>query len=460
MFSPLTGKLPASSASTNILAALQRPNDKGVEPPSFSSMLQQTNHAPWREPGMPHEVQKAREPARSEARAVERQPSPSQPRADSPARPDEPREAQKATTGREPERTSQADDTASSASERAVPSSDGAESSADADEGEAASAAASVAAAPASLAELSAIIAALAGMHGNKSAAEGMPAETSPAETTEGSDGTLAGIEAAIDKLPKQLQAAARALLGLPAEQPTDTAEAAPADPTAKTPGLALQPGEEPPKDAKAPTLASSAAQPASVAQLASATPNQAQQVQQPAAMALGNGGELAAASALAQGARAARAEAQPVQQLPVFTPAGNKAWAEDVGNRLIWMANRSESRAELVLTPPSLGKLGVSIQVSGDQTTAQFVAATPAAREALEQAMPRLRELMQQAGINLGQTDVSTSPEQQARDNQGDGRDGPRRGGSPLPGATEVIERASSQSLGSGLLGLVDTFA
>lgn len=457
MFSPLTGKLPASSASTNILAALQRPNEKGIEPPSFSSMLQQTNHASWREPGMPHEVQKAREPARSEARAVERQPSPAQPRADSPARPDEPREAQKTTAGPGSERTSQADNSTSNASERAVPSSDGAESSADADEGEAASATASAAAAPASLAELSAIIAALAGMQGNTVAAEGIPAETSPAEATEGSDGTLGGIEAAIDKLPKQLQAAARALLGLPAEQPTDTAEAAPADPTAKTPALTLQPGEEPPKDAKAPTIAASAAQPASVAQLASASQNQ---TQQPAAMALGNGGELAAASALAQGARAARAEAQPVQQLPVFTPAGHKAWAEDVGNRLIWMANRSESRAELVLTPPSLGKLGVSIQVSGDQTTAQFVAATPAAREALEQAMPRLRELMQQAGINLGQTDVSTSPEQQARDNQGDGRDGPRRGGSPLPGATEGIERASSQSLGSGLLGLVDTFA
>lgn len=108
------------------------------------------------------------------------------------------------------------------------------------------------------------------------------------------------------------------------------------------------------------------------------------------------------------------------VQQLPVYTPAGKSGWAEDVGTRMIWMSNRGETKAELVLTPPSLGRLGVSISVNGEQTNAHFVAATPAAREALEQALPRLREMLQQAGINLGQTDVSTSGDQQAHGEHG----------------------------------------
>lgn len=156
------------------------------------------------------------------------------------------------------------------------------------------------------------------------------------------------------------------------------------------------------------------------------------------------------------------RTENHGVQQLPVYTPAGHKAWAEDVGNRLIWMANRSESRAELMLTPPSLGKLGVSIQVNGDQTTAQFVAATPAAREALEQAMPKLRELLQQAGINLGQADVSTAGDQQAR--EGGGRDGGdassgRGGGLPGLAGTEA-ERVVQTGWTSGGNGVIDIFA
>lgn len=116
--------------------------------------------------------------------------------------------------------------------------------------------------------------------------------------------------------------------------------------------------------------------------------------------------------------------------QLPVNTPVGQDGWAEDVGNRVTWMLGRAESKAELVLTPPNLGKLEVSINLNGDQTTAQFIASSQAARNALEQALPRLREILAQAGINLGEANVSTSGEQQSgRDEGGSdrsrGRDG-----------------------------------
>lgn len=116
----------------------------------------------------------------------------------------------------------------------------------------------------------------------------------------------------------------------------------------------------------------------------------------------------------------ALRGEPAALPQLQIHTPAGQRAWAEDIGSRMVWLIGRGESRAELVLTPPSLGKLGISIQVSGEQTTAHFVTSTAAARDALEQALPRLRELMQQAGINLGQTDVSTSSDRQASGDEG----------------------------------------
>lgn len=153
----------------------------------------------------------------------------------------------------------------------------------------------------------------------------------------------------------------------------------------------------------------------------------------------------------------------QSVQQLPVYTPAGQKAWTEDVGTRLIWMSNRGETKAELVLTPPSLGKLGVSLQINGDQTTAHFVASTVAARDALEQALPRLREILQQSGINLGQADVSTSSEQQqARDDSNGARGSGSRhasaldfGSTPSDGAAVSTHWHTQSSLSA-----VDTFA
>ncbi|MDR2689701.1 MAG: flagellar hook-length control protein FliK, partial [Azoarcus sp.] len=106
---------------------------------------------------------------------------------------------------------------------------------------------------------------------------------------------------------------------------------------------------------------------------------------------------------------RAPSQTASGTPQLPVQTPAGQRGWAEEIGNRVTWMLGRAQSKAELVLTPPNLGKVEVSINLNGDQTTAQFVASSQAARDALEQSMPRLRELLAQAGINLGQANVDT---------------------------------------------------
>ncbi|MDR3213187.1 MAG: flagellar hook-length control protein FliK [Azoarcus sp.] len=119
----------------------------------------------------------------------------------------------------------------------------------------------------------------------------------------------------------------------------------------------------------------------------------------------------------------ALRTTAQESAALPRFTvsaAAGQRAWAEEAGNKIMWMLGRAESRAELILTPPNLGKVEVSINLNGDQTTAQFVASSQAARDALEQAMPRLRELLAQAGIDLGNASVDTSAEGQTRDDDG----------------------------------------
>jgi flagellar hook-length control protein FliK len=115
---------------------------------------------------------------------------------------------------------------------------------------------------------------------------------------------------------------------------------------------------------------------------------------------------------------------------LPPFTipaGAGQRAWAEEIGNRVMWILGRAENRAELILTPPHLGKVEVSIHLNGDQGTAQFLASSQSAREALEQAMPRLRELLAQAGISLGETHVNTSAEGRAQDGENTSRMGMR---------------------------------
>jgi flagellar hook-length control protein FliK len=78
---------------------------------------------------------------------------------------------------------------------------------------------------------------------------------------------------------------------------------------------------------------------------------------------------------------------------------------------------------AELHLNPPELGPLQITLTLSNDQASAQFVSQHAAVREAIETAMPRLREMLAEGGITLGNANVSaesfggqTQPRQDAR--------------------------------------------
>lgn len=97
-----------------------------------------------------------------------------------------------------------------------------------------------------------------------------------------------------------------------------------------------------------------------------------------------------------------------------VTTPVGSSGWGDEIGNKLTWMAGREASRADLVLTPPNMGRIEVSITMNGDQANAVFASAHPAVREALENALPRLREILADAGIQLDQAQVDAQTARQ----------------------------------------------
>ena len=156
-----------------------------------------------------------------------------------------------------------------------------------------------------------------------------------------------------------------------------------------------------------------------------------------------------------ARTAHLARSEAP---QIAVRTQAAQAGWAEEVGNRISWMASKDMGKAELVLTPAHLGRVEISLSVDGDQASAAFVAATPAAREALEQSIPRLREVLSQSGLNLGQVNVS------ANNANSQGRQENRGGDSrSRASASSAVGSVSSGVMASRIRqanGLVDTFA
>lgn len=145
-----------------------------------------------------------------------------------------------------------------------------------------------------------------------------------------------------------------------------------------------------------------------------------------------------------------------PVTPVTVHTPFGAPAWSEEIGKNLVWQAGQEQHKAELVLTPPHLGRIEISITIKNDEANASFVSANPAVRDALEQAMPRLREMLANSGITLGQANVGSDSSASGDNYEGNSGYSGRRGGGNLDlGAVTSPPIASRQSNG-----LVDTFA
>lgn len=147
-----------------------------------------------------------------------------------------------------------------------------------------------------------------------------------------------------------------------------------------------------------------------------------------------------------------------------IASPVGTTGWSEDIGNRITWLAGRSENRAELVLTPPQMGRIEVNLSIKGDQAVASFVSANPVVREALEAALPRLREVLADAGIQLGQAQVSAENAHQwaQQEKHGDNSGSDRDRGNTVSAAISPISSgnlSTATTLKAGR-GLVDVFA
>ncbi len=135
----------------------------------------------------------------------------------------------------------------------------------------------------------------------------------------------------------------------------------------------------------------------------------------------------------------------------------GGDSWTPAASQRILWMAGQNISTAELRLDPPELGSLSVRLRIQGDQASLSFTSPHAHVREVLDQQMPRLREMLAENGIELGQADVS---DQSLAKGSGEGDSADSQGGS----AGEDIDPENQQdgvlAQTSMSLSLVDYYA
>jgi len=112
--------------------------------------------------------------------------------------------------------------------------------------------------------------------------------------------------------------------------------------------------------------------------------------------------------------------------------PPGHPNWGGEFVGRVSLMLKNGVNEARLQLNPPELGQLDIRITTEGDRAVILFNVQHSAAREAIDLAMPRLREMLEQSGLQLAHSEVA--------DHSQSGR-----GGSERPGEWQAAEPGSA---------------
>lgn len=115
---------------------------------------------------------------------------------------------------------------------------------------------------------------------------------------------------------------------------------------------------------------------------------------------------------------RAEQAAAQAPMQL------NREIAGEQVAERVQMMMSKNLKNIDIRLDPPELGRLQIRMNMTGDGATVHFTVANQQARDVIEQSMPRLREMLAQQGLQLGDSSVQqqSSGQQQNRYAAGNG--------------------------------------
>jgi flagellar hook-length control protein FliK len=139
----------------------------------------------------------------------------------------------------------------------------------------------------------------------------------------------------------------------------------------------------------------------------------------------------------------------------------GKPGWNQAVNQKIMWMVGAADHSATLTLNPPDLGPLQVVLKVGNDQVDTTFISDNPEVRQALQDGMTMLRDKMQESGLQLGNTNISSN-EQSQRDFQQAAQNRTQQAASRFSETTEseakeVMPMTIKQQVSNGL---VDTFA
>jgi len=90
------------------------------------------------------------------------------------------------------------------------------------------------------------------------------------------------------------------------------------------------------------------------------------------------------------------------------------KDFADAVKDKVMVMINQKLQQFDITLDPPEFGNMQVRVNLQGEQASVNFVVQNQQAKEALEQNMHKLRDMLAEQGVDVGGANVEQQDQQQ----------------------------------------------
>lgn len=104
-----------------------------------------------------------------------------------------------------------------------------------------------------------------------------------------------------------------------------------------------------------------------------------------------------------------------PVASASLDAPIGTPAFREQLSAQIAVFIDQKQLSAQIQVHPPELGPVDVQIKLNVEHVEVDFFATQADARQAIENAIPRLKEMLAEQGLSLGNAHVGTQDDPRA---------------------------------------------
>ena len=138
------------------------------------------------------------------------------------------------------------------------------------------------------------------------------------------------------------------------------------------------------------------------------------------------------------------------------------KDFSDAVKDKVMLMISQKLQQFDITLDPPELGNIHVKVNLQGEQATVNFVVQNQQAKDAFEQNMHKLKELLAEQGVDVGDANVEQQSQQSDNKdmNQENAADNNHQTMINTADASDVIEHSLSASMLNSSTSAVDYYA